>query len=309
MRAVALALAGLICAAGASALAAPDTGGDGGASAAGKRPDVSLPLEGVITNPDWVQTPNGEDFATYFPAVAQMLGLGGRTLMQCQVSTTGTMQSCTITSEVPKGLGFGDAALKISQFFRMKPMTVDGVPVAGAKINIPIHFAPSPEQDEAPAADAPSGPQPSPKALELARHIAAITFSPELMQVYLDQVRKFLGERFNGVSLTEQQQAAIDAYLAAVSASGPQRADALAHRYAREFTEQQLADVAAFLESPTGHAWTTQGSNDAAETVSENQRLEQATETDARNRYCAKFDCLKLGGEPPSPASPPAVKK
>ena len=310
MRRVALVLAGVLWSAGSLGLAAPDAGGgkEGGPGAGGKRPDVSLPLEGVITDPDWIRTPNGDDFATYFPAVAQLVGLGGRIMMNCQVSTSGTLENCTITNETPKGLGFGDAALKISEYFRMKPMTVDGVPVAGAKINIPIRFEPSPDQAEAGAAVA-DGPQPSPKALELARHIAAITFGPELMQLYVDQARKYLGERFNGVSLTEQQQAVIDDYLAAVSATGPQRADAIARRYAREFTEQQLADIAAFLESPSGRAWSTQGTGDAAENVAENQRLQKATEADARDRFCGKYDCLKLGPPPPAPAAPAAAKK
>jgi TonB family protein len=302
MRCVALVLAAVILAGPVTGIAAPETGG--GAPAA-KRPDVSLPLEGVVTDPDWIETPNGDDFATYFPPVAAMLSLGGRVVMRCQVSTTGTLDDCTITNEAPAGLGFGEAALKISQYFRMKPMSVDGASVAGGKINIPIRFAPSEQPPDDPSASEAEGLQPSPKALELARRIAATGFGPQQMQLYVDQARKFIGQRFNGVSLTEQQQAAIEDYLQAIAVTGPQRADALAHRYAREFTEQQLVDISAFLESPAGKAWMSRGTDDAAQTAVENERLEKAAEEDARNRFCSKYDCLKTA----APAAAPQVKK
>jgi TonB family protein len=296
-----LALTGIACAIGTAAMAGPsDSAGPGP-----KRPDVSLPLEGVVTDPDWIETPNGNEFAAYYPPVAAMLGLGGRVVVHCQVSTSGTLDDCTIANEAPVGLGFGEATLKISQYFRMKPMSVDGAPVAGGAINIPIRFAPPEQTPDVPAASDAEGPAPSPKALELARRIAATGFGPQQMQVYVDQAPKFIGQRFNGVSLTEQQQAAIEDYLQAIAVTGPQRADALAHRYAREFTEQQLVDISAFLDSPSGKAWLSRGADDAAQNVGENERLERATEEDARNRFCSKYDCLKTE----APAAAPQVKK
>ncbi|MFI4976684.1 MAG: hypothetical protein ACHP84_19285 [Caulobacterales bacterium] len=52
------------------------------------------------------------------------------------------MDDCSVTSEEPADQEFGSAALKISKFFKMKPMTKDGAPTAGAPINIPIRFVP-----------------------------------------------------------------------------------------------------------------------------------------------------------------------
>ena len=304
MRSVALVVAGLIWAAAAgAALAAP---GPGGGTAGAKRPDVSLPLEGegVITQPDWIEKPSGDDFTTYFPRVAQLLAISGHTLMRCEVATDGALVNCLVTQEQPTGLGFGDAALKISQFFRMRPMSVDGAPVAGGRINIPITFAAPPPADVPPApAD---DPPPSPKALDLARRIAAISYGPDQMQTRADQARRQIVSQLFGASLTEQEQAGIDDYAQALADSGPAWVEALARRYARAFTEPQLEQIAAFVESPTGAAWIALGERTDAETTADNVRIQRGLFEDARNRFCSKYGCPTLAAPPAQHPSLPA---
>jgi TonB family protein len=304
MRGIVWVLAGIAIAIGTAAAAGPSDGAGPGP----KRPDVSLPLEGVVTQPDWIQTPNGNDFATYYPPVAQLLNLSGRIVMRCEVSAVGALENCVMTQETPAGMGFGDAALKISQFFRMKPMSIDGAPVAGAKINIPIYFAaPTVQPEDAPPTDPAT--QPSPRALELARRIAATSFGPVQMQNFMDRSRKFVTERLFGASITEQEQAAIDDYIQAIGASGPQRVEALAQRFAREFTEQQLSEIAAFMESPAGQAWVSRSNSDAAEYAAENVRIERASMAQAREQFCGKYECLQTGAPPAAPPAAPPVKK
>ena len=41
-------------------------------------------------------------------------------------------------SESPSGMGFGEATVRASSKFRMRPRTVDGAPVEGARVRITL---------------------------------------------------------------------------------------------------------------------------------------------------------------------------
>jgi protein TonB len=76
----------------------------------------------------------------YYPERAQRMNVGGRVEMNCEVTNKGTVQNCSITSEEPSGQDFGNAALKLTRFFKMRPAARDGTPVGGQHVNIPIRF-------------------------------------------------------------------------------------------------------------------------------------------------------------------------
>lgn len=94
----------------------------------------------LITKPDWLRKPSGEDLANVWPAEASKKGVGGKATIACTVNISGTLRDCKVVSETPEGLGFGPAALMLSGSFQMKPQTVDGKPVAGAEVRIPLSF-------------------------------------------------------------------------------------------------------------------------------------------------------------------------
>jgi TonB family protein len=102
--------------------------------------EVVAPAPQLIVKPDWVQRPTGADLAKYYPKDAAKAGLGGSATIQCHVTAKGGLDLCKTISEAPLGAGFGDAAIKMSGIFRMKPQTADGQPTDGGSIVIPIVF-------------------------------------------------------------------------------------------------------------------------------------------------------------------------
>jgi protein TonB len=103
-------------------------------------PAVGANKPSVITRPDWRTIPTGQQIAGVFPERAIRQHVDGRAVIRCTVMASGKVGKCQIVSESPEGYGFGDAVLKLSKYFVMRPQTVDGAPVEGAVINIPVVF-------------------------------------------------------------------------------------------------------------------------------------------------------------------------
>jgi TonB family protein len=94
----------------------------------------------IVTHPDWVKKPRGDELARFFPDRAQWMNKGGRATIACHVTTAGSLESCRIVSETTENLGFGEAALAAARLFVMRPKTIDGEPVSGGVVVIPITF-------------------------------------------------------------------------------------------------------------------------------------------------------------------------
>jgi TonB family protein len=94
----------------------------------------------VVTNPDWLRRPTGEDIARVYPRGAQKQELNGRATLTCAVDADGMLQSCAVSDEDPVGEGFGAAVLALSSQFKLSPQTRDGQSVAGGTIKIPMRF-------------------------------------------------------------------------------------------------------------------------------------------------------------------------
>jgi len=94
----------------------------------------------LITDPQWLSQPTAAEMSRFYPQRDIDLGVAGQVSLLCGVVASGKLADCRVVGETPPNAGFGDAALKLSAFFRMTPRTVDGEPVDGGQTRISIAF-------------------------------------------------------------------------------------------------------------------------------------------------------------------------
>jgi len=270
----------------------------------GGHPGASLAYEGAITNPDWVRRPSGAEVSNFYPPVARMLGLDGHVVVECGVTAQGGMEDCTVTAETPIGMDFGKAAIGMADLFQMKPKTIDGAPVGGAKVLIPIGFLYPRQDDDAPQA-ADTGPAPSANALALARGIVELS-NPQA--AYVERVRAQIGQQLASVSLTEQEQAAVDSYIAALQSAFPTFANVEADRIARSMPENELSQVAAFMATPAGRDWAAAAAAAARRGPRDYAQMWAAVRDSAKAQFCQTHTCTlphpETHPEGPAPSKP-----
>jgi TonB family protein len=271
----------------------------------------------VITNPDWIQTPNGDDFANFYPKLASMLGVGGRAITHCGVSIQGLLVNCTIVDETPAGMGFGPAALSMMTRFHMRPQLRDGKPVDGGTINIPIRFAPPDSEDDASASQpgalnvadvnaalaAPVTP-PTPQALALAQQLADAQHLPEQLQMATLKAQGAVRDLAADTPDSPARQAAIDALVQAEKNEGQAMAQWYVNHYAQKFSEKELTDMVTFFKSSAGQDWMAENTQMALEAAQTMQDQTDRVEADARRLFCQKITCYKPASAPADAAPP-----
>lgn len=98
-------------------------------------------IPSIITRPEWERRPSPRDVDAAYPQRALRMNQTGQAQMRCRVNADGSIRDCVVAAETPPGFGFGQAALRLVPLFKMRPATVDGVPVEGASVNITIRFS------------------------------------------------------------------------------------------------------------------------------------------------------------------------
>jgi TonB family protein len=100
--------------------------------------DLVIPISGNH-EPNWKRTPSIEQLAAFYPKEAVVKRATGHATVHCEVDEIGQIGQCTIVSEDPPGLGFGNAALKLARISEFSPKLVNGTPTKGV-LNIPFNF-------------------------------------------------------------------------------------------------------------------------------------------------------------------------
>ncbi|WP_374571610.1 hypothetical protein [Phenylobacterium sp.] len=104
-------------------------------------PDMLDPAKRPTGKATWVALPDVEAFRAGFPAAAMQAGVGvARVVLRCTAGAGGALEGCAVESEEPAGLGFGDAALKLSGRFRLNAWSAEGLPVIGAVVRVPLRY-------------------------------------------------------------------------------------------------------------------------------------------------------------------------
>ena len=94
----------------------------------------------VITEPNWVRKPTGDQLLRAYPSRALERDITGSATLSCLVRVDGSLTGCSVASESPGGAGFGRSAMSLSRYFQLSPRTVDGQAVDGARVNVTIRF-------------------------------------------------------------------------------------------------------------------------------------------------------------------------
>lgn len=237
----------------------------------------------VITNPDWLVRPTGEDIARVYPKIAMAMSIQGRAVVACRVDSYGALEGCVVDAATPTGLGFGEAGMALTKKFRMKPKTIDGKPVEGGSVRIPMRFVLPPVRDP-PAAPVSSGAG-SASARRVVEALKVEARAQDSFAASMDRLDLITpGVDAATIAAAREAMAATrDPYVAALG-------EALASAYAANFTPAELDAIAAFLATPAGRKMAAgrtqiekQMNGEAAAASVEMLRLARADFCRARN--------------------------
>src|SRR4029079_9617724 len=84
---------------------------------------LNLPADfkGRLAAANWKATPTAAEVEAAYPKAAQAAHITGKVMLFCRLRADGGVRDCTATSEEPKGAGFAEAALSLTERFKVNP--------------------------------------------------------------------------------------------------------------------------------------------------------------------------------------------
>lgn len=219
-----------------------------------------------------------------YPPLAAKLGLPGRALLSCTVDALGMLVDCQVPFVAPKGLGFDRAALDLAPHFRMRPKIIDGRPVDGGNVRIPLSFRLPPNQPVTarPAATA--------ENLDLARQVASLSEVDQILQAGSDEIENLRVSSAAGMDPVALKVGVVALRQARHTAS-VDLTETVALILATSLSRRDLTTWLAYLNSPVAATMKQRQSAISAEwtdTVATHRRKVLAA---ARETFCKSRDC------------------
>src|SRR5262249_13417587 len=97
-------------------------------------------LRPVNGPPVWLVEPTHEQIRHRHPPRAAEREKRGSVDLLCRVRDADGVLGCAIVGEDPPGWGFGEAALRVSDLYRIAPM-VGGQPTRGRRLSLHVDFS------------------------------------------------------------------------------------------------------------------------------------------------------------------------
>lgn len=207
----------------------------------------------VVTNPDWDGKPTQEEVQAFYPPLMTALRIPGYAAVRCSVMANGHVRSCFPVFESPRGLGFAEAATAMATTFRFVPKKIQGVPVDGGTVTIPIRFDPEEQNLPATASRMPRYTADA-EARRLAHRLAELLDGDDFLPGPSNPTER-LAAAVPVKPSEDGRERMVKAYEAAYAAWAPQAIEQRAQLCAELFSKEQLRDIVAFLDSPVGHAF------------------------------------------------------
>lgn len=99
----------------------------------------------VIREPVWTSRPSAQEIAALRPKAASGFKLSAVAGLWCVAQADGSVSQCQVDWQDPRGMGFGEAALKAAPLFRMETSDRHGL-VEGRPVQVQLTW---PRADEA----------------------------------------------------------------------------------------------------------------------------------------------------------------